>query len=141
MAGFDANDFERALDFFILSGFSDGPRSLPEIQQRVQWEERLLYVAAKRKGMQGLSPLPEALARLQSEGFLKGDRSGEQPSTETIYSLTDAGKYRLEQERARRRLMVSQFVEDEDLESSFRRFLDRGEGRWGLLLALPLFPR
>ena len=101
MAKFNANDFEGATDFFILSGFSDGPRSLSEIQQRVNWAERLLYLAAKRKGKRGLGSLSEALERLQSDGYLRHERLGEQPGAEIIYSLTDAGERRLEQERAR----------------------------------------
>jgi DNA-binding PadR family transcriptional regulator len=124
MSEFNANDFEEALDFFILSGFSDGPRSLLEIQQRVKWAEGLLVLAAARKWTRSLGSLTTALERLQHEGWLKPERLGEQPGPEIIYSLTDAGDLQLEQERARRHLIVSQFVEDGELDGSFRRFLN-----------------
>ena len=130
MTDFNARDFEGMRDFFILSGFSDGPRSLVEVQQREKWAERLLVVAAARRGTQSFDSLATALERLQREGWLKSERSGEQPSPEITYSLTEAGEQRLEQERERRHLMVSQFVEDSELDASFRRFLDR-EGPFG----------
>jgi DNA-binding PadR family transcriptional regulator len=130
MADVNANDFEGTLDFFILSGFSDGPRRMSEIQQRIKWAERLLYLAAARTGKRGHDSLFEALKRLQSEGCLKLVRRSEQPGTEKIYSLSDLGEHRLEQERARRKLAVSQFIEDADLDASFRRFLDRKGPLW-----------
>jgi DNA-binding PadR family transcriptional regulator len=130
MAEFNANDFEDTLDFFILTGFSDGPRSVAEIQQRVQWAERLLYFAAVRQGKRGAGSLSQALERLQVEGCLKLERLGGQPGAEIVYFLTDAGEHRLEQERARRRLMVLQFVEDAELDGSFRRFLDLEGPLW-----------
>lgn len=130
MAEFDTNDFKSTFDFFILSGFNDGPRSLSEIEQRMQWAERLLYLAAKRRAKQGFGSLLEALARLEGEGCLKQERLGEQPGAEIIYSLTDTGEHRLEQERARRKSIVSQFVEDAELDTSFRKFLDRHGPLW-----------
>jgi DNA-binding PadR family transcriptional regulator len=130
MAEFNANDFEGTLDFFILSGFSDAPRSLSDIRQRVRWAERLLYLAATQTGKRGHGSLLDALVRLQREGCLKRERRAEQPDTEIIYSLTDAGERRLEQERARRKLVVLQFVEDADLDASFGRFLDRTGPLW-----------
>lgn len=103
---------------------------MSEIQQRVSWAERLLYLAAIRKGKLGLDSLPEALERLQSEGCLKLARLSEQPDAEIIYSLTGAGERRLEQERARQESIVSQFVEDSELDASFRTFLDRKDPFW-----------
>ncbi len=91
MSEFNAGDFEDTLDFHSY-WFSDGPRSLPEIQQRVRWAERLLYLAATRKGKRGLDSLPEALERLKIEGCLEGERLDPQPGMEIIYSLTDAGE-------------------------------------------------
>lgn len=130
MAEFNTNDFEGTLDFFILSGFGDGPRSMSEIQQRLEWAERLLYLAAKRKGHRGPGALPEAVERLRSKGCLKLEGLIRQPDAEIICSLTDTGARRLEQERARRKLIVAQFVEDSDLDTSFRRFLDRQSPFW-----------
>jgi DNA-binding PadR family transcriptional regulator len=124
------NDFEGTLDFFLLSGLSDGPRSLSEIEQRIKWAQRLLYLAAKRKGKRPPDSLPGALERLQSEGFLNIERLVERPDTGIIYSLTEVGKHRVEQERTRRRLMVSQFVEDSELDGSFQKFLDRQGPVW-----------
>jgi DNA-binding PadR family transcriptional regulator len=130
MAEFDANDFEGTLDFFILSAFGDGPRSLSEIQRRAKWAERLLYLAATRKGKRGPDSLSEALGRLQREGCIKFERLGQQSGADIIYSLTDAGEHRLEQERARRHVIVSEFVEDSELDSSFRKFLDSKSPLW-----------
>ena len=119
------NDFESTLDFFILSGFRDGARSVLEIRQRIGWAERLLVVAAAKKGKPGLSSLSTTLERLQGEGWLKCEQSGRHPNAEVVYSLTDAGGQRLDHERARRHAIVSQFIEEPDLEGSFRRFLDQ----------------
>lgn len=121
----DANNFESTLDFFILSGFRDGPRSLLEVRQRVQWAERLLQVAAAKKGRPTFSSLCTALERLQREGGVKCERSGERHPAESVYSLTEAGQHRLEQERARQHSIVSEFVEDSELDGSFQRFLDQ----------------
>ena len=121
MSESDANNFEGTLDFFILSGFRDGPRSLLEVQQRVQWAERLLQVAAAKKGRPTFSSLSTALERLQREGWITCERH----PAESIYSLTEAGEHRLERERARRHSIVSEFVEDSKLDGSFQRFLDQ----------------
>jgi DNA-binding PadR family transcriptional regulator len=130
MAEFNESDFEGMFDFFILSGLSDGPRSISEIQQRVQWAERLLYVAAKRKGMRVLDSLSEALKSLQGNGSIKLESLGEQTGAETIYAITDAGQYWLEQERVRLTSIASQFIEDSELDTSFRKFLDRRNPLW-----------
>lgn len=124
MAEFDANDFESTFAFFLLSGLQEGPKSFSEIERRLQWAERLLYVAARRKGQQGITSLLEVLARLAREECLERERCKEQPGAEIVYSLTDAGKHRLEQERARRKTMASQFIEEAELDTSFRTFLD-----------------
>jgi DNA-binding PadR family transcriptional regulator len=124
MADFRPGDFEGTFEFFILSGFSDGPRSLPEIQQRLRWAERLLYVAARNKGQQGHRSLLELLDRLQKEGLLRVERGCAEQGAGEVYSLTDSGAHRLSEERARRSSLVSQFVEEADLDQSFRRFLD-----------------
>jgi hypothetical protein len=89
MAEFNTNDFEGTLDFFILSRFGDGPRSVSEIQRCIGWAEKLLYLAAERKGHRGPDALPEAIERLHSEGCLKLDQLGGLPDAEIIYSLTD----------------------------------------------------
>ena len=121
MAEFNAGDLEGMLDFFILSGFSDGPQSLLEIQKRVNWAEGLLLLTADRKGMGSLNSVTSTLERLQREGWRKLQRT----SLEITYSLTESGEQRLEQERARRHFIASQFVEDSELDSSFRKFLNR----------------
>jgi DNA-binding PadR family transcriptional regulator len=88
MADFRPGDFEGTFEFFILSGFSDGPRSLPEIQQRLRWAERLLYVAARNKGQQGHRSLLELLDRLQKEGLLRVERGCAEQGAGEVYSLT-----------------------------------------------------
>ncbi len=125
MTEFNANDFEGTLEFFILSAFSDGPKSLVEIQQRAQWAEQLLGLATARKATRDFGSIFTALERLQREGCLKREQVGAQPSPEVLYSLREVGEQRLKQERARRHSMVSQFVEDAELDHSFRRFLNR----------------
>lgn len=130
MAKFDANDFESTFEFFLLSGLHDGPKSFSEIERRLQWAERLLYVAARRKGQPGFGSLLEVLARLEREECLKCVPRKEQPGAEMIYSLTDTGKHRLEQERARQKSRVSQFIEEAELDTSFRKFLDHNGPLW-----------
>ena len=91
-------------------------RSLPEIQQRLRWAERLLYAAARNKGQQGHRSLLELLDRLQKEGLLRVERGCAEQGTGEVYSLTDSGAHRLSEERARRSSLVSQFVEEADLD-------------------------
>ncbi len=130
MAQFNADDFERPLAFFILSGFSNGPRSVSEIQQHVNGVERLLDWAAARKGKLRLGSLPAALERLLHEGWLRLVRLDEPPGPEAIYMLTDAGEQRLEQERARLHSIVAQFVENGEPDGSFRTFLNSQSPLW-----------
>ena len=106
------------LDFFLLSGFSDGPRSFVEIQQRVSWAERLLVIAAAKRGTEGSGSLAKAIKRLLHEGWLNSEAPAEQPSPETTYSLTEVRRQRLQEERERRHGMVSQFVENSELDAS-----------------------
>jgi hypothetical protein len=86
MAEFNDDHFEGMFEFFILNGFNDGPRSVRDIQARVKGIERLLDVAAARKGWRGVGSLPVTLENLRREGLLKLEMSGSQE----VYSLTEA---------------------------------------------------
>ena len=125
MADFSSGDFDGTLEFFILSGFTEGQKSLSEIQQRLKWAERLLQVAGRNKGRQGPRGVLELLQILQAEGLLRVELRSAEQMTEEVYALTDSGAFRVAQERARNSSLVSQFVEEVDLDGSFRRFLDR----------------
>jgi hypothetical protein len=124
MADFRSGDFDATFEFFILSGFTDGARSLSEIQQRLRWAERLLYVPARNKGRNGRGVL-ELLDTLRKEGLLRIEPRSVEQGSEEVYALTDLGAFRVTQERARHSSLVSQFVEEADLDRSFRRFLNR----------------
>jgi hypothetical protein len=124
MADFRSGDFDGTFEFFILSGFTDEPRSLSEIQQRFRWAERLLYVGARKKG-QRCQGVPELLETLQKEGLLRVEPRCAEQGTEEVYALTDLGAFRVTQERTRQSSLVSRFVEEADLDRSFRNFLDR----------------
>jgi hypothetical protein len=63
-------------------------RSLPEIQRRLRWAERLLYAAARNKGQQGHRSLLELLDRLQKEGLLRVERGCAEQGAGEVYSLT-----------------------------------------------------
>ena len=121
MREFNANDFASVFDLFVLKGFSDGPRTVPEIQGRIHGIERLMDIAATRTRTRESSFLPAVIKRLQREGLLKLDQSG----AESVYSLTDSGAETIEHARARLSWIVSQFGEDGELDSSFRSFLNR----------------
>jgi DNA-binding PadR family transcriptional regulator len=126
MDEFNADGLKDGLDFFILNLFSDGPLSVSEIRRRVKAIYTFLdLVAAARKGKQ--SPgLLAALQRLQREGWLKaGRRLAEQSDPEMVYSLTGFGEQRLKEEATRRGAIVSAFVEDDEPDRSFRKFLNR----------------
>ena len=92
MTEFNANDFEGAFEFLLLSGFSEGPRSVSEIQRCCKRAEWLFGLAATRKGKRGIGSLPAVLERLRREGWLRLERPNEQPDAEVIYSLTQAGE-------------------------------------------------
>jgi len=121
---FRSDDYESLFALFILSAFKDGPRSASEIRRRLQWTERLLYVAAKRQGRQGHGSVTAVLETLQRAGCLQVEHESDEQSTEKVYALTDSGTHRLEQERARQSSAVARFVEEADLDGSFKRFLD-----------------
>jgi DNA-binding PadR family transcriptional regulator len=130
MTEFNSSDFDGAFEFLLLSEFREGPRSVSEIQRCCKRAEWLLGLAAARKGKRGIGSLPTALERLQREGWLRLELPEEQAGAEIIYSLTKAGEQRLEQGRAHRNWIVSQFVENSELDQSFRRFLDRQGPLW-----------
>lgn len=130
MTEFNANDFEGAFEFLLLNGFSEGPRSVSEIQRCCQRAEWLLNSAAARKGKREVGSLPIALQKLQREGWLRRECPSEQASAEITYALTETGRQRLEQERTHRHGRVSQFIESSELDQSFRRFLDRQGPFW-----------
>ena len=122
MSQLNPGDFD-VFDFYVLSSVANGSKSALEIQQRVTRLEKFLEMAArKRRG--SIAPLPVVLERLQRAGWLQPTHVGVQPNADTVYSLTDSGKQRLEQERARLHLIVSEFVESSALDGSFQRFLD-----------------
>jgi len=130
MTEFNANDFEGAFEFLLLSGFSAGPRSMSAMQRCCKRAEWLLGLAAARKGRPNIDALPVTLQKLQREGWLRWERSDEQSGAEIIYALAEAGQQRLEQERAYRNGMVSQLMENNELDQSFRQFLDRQGPLW-----------
>jgi DNA-binding PadR family transcriptional regulator len=124
MADFRSGDFDGTFEFFILSGFTDGPRSLSEIQARFRWAERLLFVAARKKGQRS-GGVRELLETLQEEGLLRVEPRCAEQRTEEAYALTDLGELRVTQQRTRHGSFVAQRVEEVDLDRSFRKFLDR----------------
>jgi DNA-binding PadR family transcriptional regulator len=126
MDEFNADRFKDTLDFFILKRLSDdGPLSATEIQQRAKPIYSLLDLFATRKGRHGPGSLPAALERLQREGWLKTEPPFDGwPESELVYSLTVFGQQRVEEELMRRGSMLSQFIEDGELDKSFRNFLN-----------------
>jgi len=127
MDEFNADRLRNTLDFFILKRFSDdGPLSVWEIQRRAKPIHALLDLIATRKGKQSLGSVPAVLQRLQRDGWLKAEPQFDGRSeSELIYSLTAVGAQWLEEELRRRGSMLSQSIEDGDLDKSFRKFLDR----------------
>jgi DNA-binding PadR family transcriptional regulator len=123
---FNADPLRDMLDFFILKRLSDdGPLLLLEIQQRAKTILGLLDLFATRAGNQGPGSLAIALQRLQREGWLKTQPPFDsRPGSESLYSLSEFGKQRLEEEEARHASMLSRFIEDGEPEKSFRKFLD-----------------
>ncbi|MBV8864669.1 MAG: hypothetical protein JO210_04635 [Acidobacteriaceae bacterium] len=55
---------------------------------------------------------------------MKLEKRSERLGSVDVYSLTKIGEQQLQQGRARRNLIVSEFLEDADLDSSFREFLN-----------------
>jgi DNA-binding PadR family transcriptional regulator len=132
MDEFDADSVKATLDFFILKLFGDGSLSELEMERRAKPIYTFLELVAARKGRQSLGSLRTALRRLQREGWLTAERElGEQLDPAMVCSLTAAGERRLAEELTRRGSIVSQFVEDGDLDKSFRNFLDRRAPRYG----------
>jgi DNA-binding PadR family transcriptional regulator len=127
MDEFNADRLKATLDLFILKRFSDdGPLSLFEIQRRAKPIHTLLELLAVRKGKQSLGSLPAALQRLHRDGWLKVEpKTDEGAESELVYSLTVVGEQRVEEESARLESMLSQFVEQGDMEKSFRKFLNQ----------------
>ncbi len=127
MGEFNADRLQATLDVFILRRFSDdGPLTVLEIQQRAKPIHTLLDLFAIRIGKQSLGSLPAALGRLQRDGWLKVEsKRVEGAESELVYSLTVAGEQRVHQESARLESMLSQFLENGDMDNSFRKFLDR----------------
>ncbi len=125
--GFNADRLWATLDLFILKRFSDdGPLSLFEMQRRAKPLHTLLELFAVRKGKQSLGSLPAALQRLRRDGWLKVEPKPDEGSeSELIYSLMVMGEQRVEEESARPKSMISQFVEEGDMEKSFKTFLDQ----------------
>jgi len=130
---FNGDRLQDALDFFILKRFGDdGPLTILEIQRRVKQIHALLDLFARRKGKQSLESLPATLQRLQREGWLKAEKPlDDGPESKVVYSLTAIGEQRLKEELARQQSMLSQFIEEADLDRSFRKFLDRGGALYG----------
>jgi len=86
----------------------------------------MLDLWATRRGKQGLGSLSAVLERLRREGWLKAEPSSDAGAgSELVYSLTVLGKQRVKGESARLGSMLSQFVEQDDMDKSFGKFLDR----------------
>ncbi len=119
---FNAKRLKDMLDLFILKRFSDdGPLSLWGIQQRATPIYTLLDLFATRMGKPGLGSLLTTLQRLRRDGWLKAEGAG----SELMYSLTVIGEQRVKEESARLDSMLSQFVEQGEMDKSFGKFLDR----------------
>jgi DNA-binding PadR family transcriptional regulator len=126
MDEFNADRLWATLDLFILKRFSDDGRlSLFEIQRRAKPIHTLLKLFAVRKGKQSLGSLPAALQRLHRDGWLKVEPPDEGAQSELVYSLTVMGEQRVKEDSARLESMLSQFVEQGDMEKSLRKFLDQ----------------
>jgi DNA-binding PadR family transcriptional regulator len=127
MDEFNADGLKATLDLFLLKRFSDdGPLSVFEIQQRAKPTYTLLDLFATRGGKESLGSLPAALQRLRRDGWLKAEpNSYAGAEAELIYSLTVLGEQRAKEESARLESALSQFVEDGDMDKTFRKFLDR----------------
>jgi DNA-binding PadR family transcriptional regulator len=119
-------------DFFILKLFSAGPLSMFELRRRVQPLCNYLDLVALHAGKNASGALPSALQRLLTDGCLKTEqRLIEHVGPETVYSLTAAGTQRLQNESARQDAIVSQVVEDAELDKSFQKFLNRTGSPYG----------
>ncbi len=128
MGQFDADGLQAVFDSLILNAFSNGPLSASQLQVQAQKALLFLKLIALRKTQSTPDTLPAVLERLCREGWLHIEHQGSDvPDVVVNYWLTEMGERRLDEERKRREAMVSQFVEDSELDKSFRRFLDR----WG----------
>jgi hypothetical protein len=103
-----------------------------ELQRRVQPPCNYLDLVALHAGRNALDSLPAALQRLCAEGCLNCERQlTEHCDPITVFSLTTLGVQRLKQNSARRAAVVSQVIEDAELDRSFRKFLDRTGSAYG----------
>lgn len=127
MDEFNADGIKATLDLFILKRFSDdGPLSFFEIQRGAKPIHTLLELFAVRRGKQSLGSVPAVLQRLHRDGWLTVEpKLDEDGQSALVYSLTILGEQRVKEESARLESMLSQFVEQDDMENSFRKFLDR----------------
>jgi len=126
MDEFNADRLKATFDLFILKRFSDdGPLSLFEIQLRAKPMHTLLELFAVRRGRQSLGSVPAVLQQLHRDGWLKVEpKRDEDAESAPVYSLTMLGEQRVKEESARLESMLSQFVQQGDMEKSFRKFLD-----------------
>jgi DNA-binding PadR family transcriptional regulator len=127
MSDFDRDGFEAVFNNVILNAFRGGPLSAAELQVRVQTIRVYFDLMAARKRMRSApDALLTRLERLRREGWLKVECEDlEATGLDVIYSLTTIGEERVEEERKRRELIVARFVENSELDRSFRQFLDR----------------
>ena len=125
MDEFNADRLSATLDLFLLKRLShDGPLSALEMQRRAKPIHALLDLFAVRRGKQGLGTVSSALQRLHGEGWLKVEpKSDHAEQSEVVYSLTAIGEQRAMQESARLDAILSQFVDEGDMERSFGKFL------------------
>lgn len=129
---FDPNNLEGLFDHVILNAFSNGPLSPLEVQARVQTVRIYLDLIAARKAVRSLpDSLVVRLEQLRRDGWLEShSRQTKDSGVEIIYSLTLSGRERVQQELKRRDAIVAQFIDEANLDGSFRRFLHR-TGRLG----------
>jgi hypothetical protein len=123
----NADRISEALDLFVLSRLCDRPLSEPEVQSGLQPAFKFLALVGTRTPKQSFELVRATLERLQREGWLRTEpryeRSGERAGAEIVYALTAAGEQRVKAETARQRSVVARFVEDDDMDKSFGRFL------------------
>jgi DNA-binding PadR family transcriptional regulator len=86
----------------------------------------MLDLLASRRGKQGLGSLSAILERLRREGWLKAEPNSDAGAgSDLVYSLTVLGGQRVKEESARLGSMLSEFVEQDEMDKSFGKFLDR----------------
>lgn len=99
----NADDIQRMLDFFVLKTLAQEPMGCFELERRMEKKTGGIF--------QNRISFSKALERMESAGWVYVERP-EGARTETVYSVTPAGREQLQIEAKRQQSALAKLVDE-----------------------------